>query len=57
MSIVIQRRPFYGGNVNSEMPGNSKNVFLHWDDVSDLSQRDVYVGLFKQSVLDFASNP
>jgi len=33
-AIFIQKRPFYTGNLNSETPGNSKNAFLHWGDVS-----------------------
>ncbi len=39
------------------MSGDSKAVFLHGDDFPDLSHRDVHVGLFKQSVLGFASEP
>ena len=29
-SIYIQKHPSYIGNVNSETPGNSKNLLLHW---------------------------
>jgi len=32
-SILIQKRLFYSGNLNSETPWESKNVFLHWGDV------------------------
>ena len=34
MCTLIQKRPFQSGNLNSEMPGISKNMFLHWGDVS-----------------------
>ena len=34
--ILIQIRHPYTGNLNSEMPGDSKNAFLHWGDVSAL---------------------
>ena len=33
----IQKHPFYSGNPNSETPGDSKNAFLYWGDVIDLS--------------------
>jgi len=33
ISILIQKRYPYTGNLNSERPGDSKNVFLHWGDV------------------------
>jgi len=29
-SILIQKRHPYTGNLNSEMPGDSKNAFLHY---------------------------
>ncbi len=32
-SILIQKRPFKSGNLNSETPGDSRNVFLHWGNV------------------------
>ncbi len=34
MSVVIQKRHFYTGNLNSETLGDSKNTLLHWGDVS-----------------------
>jgi len=33
-SILIQKLSFYSGNLNSETPGDSKNAFLRWGDVS-----------------------
>ncbi len=33
MSILIQKRHPYTGNLNSEMPGDSQHAFLHWGDV------------------------
>jgi len=35
-SILIQKRHPYTGNLNSEMPGDSKNAFLHCGHVSAL---------------------
>jgi len=32
-SISIQKHPFCSGQLNSETPGDSKTVFLHWGDV------------------------
>ncbi len=29
----LQKCPSYSGNLNSEMPGDIKNAFLHWGDV------------------------
>ncbi len=37
MSIVSQKRHPYTGILNSEMSGDSKNVFLHCGDVSATS--------------------
>jgi len=31
--ILIQKRPFYSGNLNWETSGDSKNAFLHWGDI------------------------
>ena len=31
--VLIQKRHPYTGNLNSEMPGDSKNAFLHCGDV------------------------
>jgi hypothetical protein len=31
--IFLQKCPSYSGNLNSEMPGDIKNAFLHWGDV------------------------
>ncbi len=28
-----QKHPFYSRNLNTEMPGDSKSIFLHWGDV------------------------
>ena len=33
MSNLIQKCRPCTGNLNSEKPGNSENVFLHWGDV------------------------
>ncbi len=33
-SVLIQKRRPYTENLNSETPGDSKNTFLHWGDVS-----------------------
>ncbi len=33
--MSLQRRPSYSRNLNSETPGDSKNAFLRWGDVSD----------------------
>ncbi len=32
-SIFIPKRHPYTGNIKSEMPGDSKNAFLHWGHV------------------------
>jgi len=32
-SVLSQKRPSYSGNLNSKMPGDSRNKFLHWGDV------------------------
>ena len=37
-SILIQKRHPYTGNLNSEMLGDSKNVFQHWGDVLAVDQ-------------------
>ncbi len=29
----IQKHPFHSANLNSEMPADSQNAFLHWGDV------------------------
>ena len=36
MSISIQKRHSYAGNLNREMSGDSKNGFLHYGDVSSV---------------------
>ncbi len=41
-SILTQKRPFHNGNLNSETPGDSKNPFLHWGDVSGAPQGQVF---------------
>ena len=38
-SILIQKLHPCIGNLNSEMAGDSKNVFLHWGDVLGLRIR------------------
>ncbi len=35
-SILIQKRHPYTRSLHSETPGDSKNAFLHWGDVSAL---------------------
>ncbi len=32
-SILSQKHPFYSGNLNSRMPGDSRNACLNWADV------------------------
>ena len=32
-SFLFQERPFYSGNLNSEMPGDIQNTFLRLGDV------------------------
>ena len=32
-SILIQKRPFYSGILNSELPGDSKKAIIHLGDV------------------------
>ncbi len=57
MSIVIQKRHLYTGNVNSETPGDSRNAFLHWGDVldalhvSDVVHQQVHIMLGSGSLL------
>ena len=57
MSIVIQKRHLYTGNVNSETPGDSRNAFLHWGDVldalhvSDVVHQQVHIMLDSESLL------
>ena len=45
MSILIQKRPCYSGNLNSETPGDSKNAYLHWEDVVGITQSMVVLVL------------
>ena len=30
---LLQKLPFHRGNLNSDMPGDCKDVYLHWGDV------------------------
>ncbi len=39
-SILIQKRPFYSGNLNSETPGDRENTVLHWGYVKDTCDVD-----------------
>jgi hypothetical protein len=45
MSILIQKRPCYSGNLNSETPGDSTNTYLHWEDVVGITQSMVVLVL------------
>ncbi len=40
MSVLIQKHHPYTGDLVSEMPGDSKNAFLHWGDVLESENHD-----------------
>ncbi len=52
MSIFVQKRPSYSGDLNSETPGDSKNAILHGEDLS-IHSTQLSIHWFNRSFIPF----